>query len=56
MELTVVLIAAMWCLRLSARQWIELALAASIPFVAVGLLLAANSLVFAQRFHGEVFG
>jgi hypothetical protein len=55
MELTVLLIAVMWCLRLSVRQWIELALTAAIPFVAVGLLLAANSLVFAQRFHGEVF-
>ena len=54
-ELTVLLIGLFWLRRLSARRWMGLAVAAGIPFLAVGLLVAANIIVFAQRFPHETF-
>jgi hypothetical protein len=55
MEVTVLLIGLLWFPRLSAGRRVGLGFAAGIPFLAVGLLVAANSVVFAQRFPHETF-
>jgi hypothetical protein len=52
-ELTVVLFAMIMSGRLIWRQWSALAMCALGPLLAIGTLMAANLLVFADRFPGE---
>jgi hypothetical protein len=54
-EVAVLLTALIRMGRLSRRQWLALCLSALAPFLAVASILAANRIVFADRFPHELF-